>query len=89
MQVLSFRGPQLFPVVDLQPLLNGLARAASHLVAARVERIANACDVAGLLAARRARRVPGDRLFRAAAREGRRPRRGGLCGCFHYLSELS
>ncbi|WP_284418013.1 MULTISPECIES: hypothetical protein [unclassified Bradyrhizobium] len=88
MQVLSFRGPQLFPA-DAQALLNGLARAASHLVAARVERIANACDVAGLLAARRARRVAGEELFRAAGREGRRLRRGGLFGCFHYLSELS
>ncbi|MGY3451024.1 hypothetical protein [Bradyrhizobium sp. USDA 4353] len=88
MQVLSSRSPQLFSI-DIQPLLNGLARAASHLVADRVERIANACDVAGLLASRRARRGAGDQLFRAAGREGRRKRRGGLFGCFHYLSELS
>ncbi len=88
MQILSSPGAQPFSV-ELQPLLNGLARAASHLVAARVERIANACDVAGLLAARRARRGAGDQLYRAAAREGHRLRRGGLFGCFHYLSELS
>ena len=88
MQVLSFRGPHIF-VADAQALLNGLVRLASHLVMARVERIANACDVAGLLAARRARRLAGERLFRAADREGHGRRRGALFGCFRYLSELT
>jgi len=88
MQALSFRGPQLF-AADAHALLNGLARAASHLVTVRVERIANACDVAGLLAARRARRVAGEALFRAADREGRRLRGRGLFGFFHYLGDLT
>ncbi|MFC5325517.1 hypothetical protein [Bradyrhizobium oligotrophicum] len=88
MQALSFRGPQLF-AADAHALLNGLALAASHLVTARVERIANACDVAGLLAARRTRRLSGEKLFRAAGREGRRLRGRGLFGCFHYLRDLT
>ncbi len=89
MHALDFRGPQLF-AGDLQALLNGLIRAASYLVAARLERIANACDVAGLLNARRVRRTAGEQLFRAAGREGHRRRRGGgLFGCFHYLAELT
>ena len=88
MQVLSFRGPQIF-VTDAQALLNGVVRFASHLVTARVERLANACDVAGLLAARRERRPAGERLFRAADREGHGRRRGALFGCFRYLSELT
>ncbi|MGC2776266.1 MAG: hypothetical protein WA418_11615 [Bradyrhizobium sp.] len=88
MQSPSLRGPQLF-AADVHALLNGLALAASHLVTVHVERIANACDVAGLLAARRTRRLAGEKLFRAADREGRRLRRGGLFGCFHYLSDLT
>ncbi|WP_316183860.1 MULTISPECIES: hypothetical protein [unclassified Bradyrhizobium] len=88
MQVLSSRAPQLFSINPMV-MLNGLAQSASHLLTARVERIANACDVAGLLAARRARRLAGQRLFRAAGREGHRLRRGGLFGCFRYLSELT
>ncbi|MGY4307223.1 hypothetical protein ACVIJ6_004466 [Bradyrhizobium sp. USDA 4369] len=88
MLVLSFRGPRLF-FIPSQAVLNGLARAASHLVASRVERIANACDVAGLLAARRARRLAGYQLFRAAGRGRGWLRRGGRFGCFNYLSELS
>ncbi|MGJ5178274.1 hypothetical protein ACQR16_09260 [Bradyrhizobium oligotrophicum] len=88
MQVLSFRGPQLF-AADARALLNGLARVASYLMTSRVERIADACDVAGLLAARRMRRLAAEKLFRAADREGRRLRRGGSFGCFHYLSDLT
>ncbi|WP_316180050.1 hypothetical protein [Bradyrhizobium sp. SZCCHNRI1009] len=88
MQVLDSRAPHFFST-NAPTGLNGLARFASHLWTARVERIANACDVAGLLAARRTRRLAGQRLFRAAGREGHRLRRGGLFGCFHYLSELT
>lgn len=76
-------------VVDVRALLNGLARAASHLTATRIERIASACDVAGLLAARRMRAGAGQGLFRAARREGHRSRSRGLFGCFHYLSDLT
>lgn len=71
---------------DAIALVNGLARIASHLMTARVERIANACDVAGILVVRRATKG----LFRAAGREGHRTRRSsGLFGCLNYLSELT
>ncbi len=86
MHALSFYGSRF--AADFDGVLNGLVRVGSHLVSARVERIANACDVAGLLAARRARRFAGEGLFRAAGREVRR-RRSGLFGCFHYLNDLT
>ncbi|MGJ5205572.1 hypothetical protein [Bradyrhizobium sp. HKCCYLR20261] len=88
MSVLSLSSPR-FLSTSSEVLMNGLARAASHLMVARIERIANACDVAGLLAARRTRRQAGNHLYRAAGREGRWLRRGSLFGCFHYLRELS
>ena len=75
---------------DIGALLNGLRRSASHVLTGRIEAIASACDVAGLLADRRAARLAGSRLYRAAEREGHRIRnRGGVFGCFRYLSELT
>ena len=74
---------------DAIALVNGFARILSHLVMAPVERIADACDVAGLLAARRAAWRAGSSLYRAAGRSGHRARRRGLFGCLHYLSELT
>ena len=75
---------------DATALVNGFVRIASHLVMVPIERMADACDVAGLLAARRAARRAGASLYRAADREGHRlRRRGGLFGCLHYLSELT
>jgi hypothetical protein len=73
---------------DAAALVNGFARIASHLVLAPVERIANACDVAGVMVARRAAWRAGSGLYRAAGREGHRSRRG-LFSCLHYLSELT
>jgi len=74
---------------DAVALVNGFVRIVSHLVMAPVERIADACDVAGLLAARRAAWRAGSALFQAAGRDGHRVRRRGLFGCLHYLSELT
>ena len=74
---------------DAVSLLNGFVRIVSYLVMAPVERIADACDVAGLLAARRAAWRAGSSLYRAAGRGGDRARRHGLFGCLHYLSELT
>ncbi|WP_139031543.1 hypothetical protein [Bradyrhizobium sp. ORS 375] len=88
MSALSLHGTRPF-APEFRAFLDGLARAVSQPLAARVERIANACDVAGLLDARRLRAHAAQRLFRVARREGRRPRRGGVFGCFRYLSELS
>jgi hypothetical protein len=74
---------------DAVALVNGIVRIVSRLVTAPIERIADACDVAGLLAARRAAWRGGSGLYRAAGREGHRSRRRGLFGCLHYLSELT
>ena len=74
---------------DAIALVNGFVRIVSHLVMAPIERIANACDVAGLLTARRAAWRAGSSLYRAAGRSGHRVRRRGLFGCLHYLSELT
>jgi hypothetical protein len=81
----TFRITGLFSE-DAVALVNGFARAVSHLVTEPVEGIANACDVSGILVFRRA----GRGLYRAAGREGQRTRRhGGLFGCLRYLSDLT
>jgi hypothetical protein len=75
---------------DATTLVNGFVGIASHLVMVPIERIADACDVAGLLASRRAAHRAGASLYRASEREGHRlRRRGGLFGCLHYLNELT
>jgi hypothetical protein len=83
----TIRTANLF-FADAAAVVNGFARLASHLVTAPIERIAEACDVAGILVARRAAWRAGSGLYRAAGREGHRCRRG-LFGCLHYLSELT
>lgn len=88
MHTLSFHGSQFFDA-DVSTPWRALVRKVSQFLTGPVERIANACDVAGLLAARRSRQPAGRGLFRAAGREGHRSRRGGMFGCFHYLSDLS
>jgi len=88
MQASSFQAPQLF-AADVRAVLNVIVRLASHPWRAPIERIAAACDVSGLLVARRTQRQAGASLYCAAGREGRRLRRGGLFGCFRYLSELT
>lgn len=88
METLALRIPSLF-AADALALVNGFGRIVSHLVMGPIERIATACDVAGLLAARRVGRSAGSRLFRAAHQGGHRSRRRGLFGCLSYLSELT
>jgi len=89
MSTYSVRPANLF-AADAIALVNGFVRIASHLMMAPIERLANACDVAGFLAARREVKRAGASLYRAAEREGHRlRRRGGLFGCLRYLSELT
>jgi hypothetical protein len=87
-------------VGDAAALVNGFGRIATHIVMAPIERIANACDVAGILPERRAalaaRRTKTSAkagfAFRSFGhdRRGRRPqRRGGGFGCLRFLSELT
>ena len=87
MRTSTFPIANLF-VADAASLVNGLARIVSHLMTAPIERIAEACDVGGVLAARRAWHRAG--LHRASRRATRRshPRRA-LFGCLRYLSELT
>lgn len=76
---------------DAIALVTGFGRVALHLVTAPVERIANACDVAGVLAERRAAL----RMWRASRRTAKprsAPRRGGLLrrlSPFRVLSDLT
>jgi len=87
---------------DAAALVNGFGRIATHIVMAPIERIANACDVAGILPKRRAalaaqrtenRRAKTGfvrRSFGHGTRRGRRPhRRGGGFGCLRFLSDLT
>jgi hypothetical protein len=82
-------------VSDAFALVNGFTRIVTNVVMAPVERIAKACDVAGVLH---------ERALRAAEREGirhawrtlsqaspkpHRSRRHGLFGCFRSLGELT
>ena len=84
-------------VGDAVALVNGFGRIVTHRVMAPVERIATACDVAGLLperAARAAEREQVKRTWRALNNQGapksHRPRRhGGLFGCLRSLGELT
>ena len=84
-------------VGDAGALLTGLSRAVLRAVMAPVERIAAACDVAGVLAMRRqasrAARAQTDRARRvlnygARNTQAGRRRRGPL-GCLGALSELT
>jgi hypothetical protein len=81
---------------DAAALVNGFARIVTHVVMAPVERIANASDVAGVLASRRAalaHRRAAARLWLNVAhgsRRGRGPRRrGSAFGCLGFLGELT
>ena len=84
-------------VGDATALLTGLSRAMLRAVMAPVDRIAEACDVAGVLAMRRltsrAAHAQADRARRvlnygARNSQGGRRRRGPL-GCLGALGELT
>lgn len=86
-------------VGDAFALVNGFARIVTHIVMAPVERIARACDVAGVLheralraAERRQIRHAWHVLSREAPRPHPRPHRArgrGLFGCLRSLGELT
>ena len=64
---------------DALALVNGFVRVATHLVMAPVERIANACDVAGLLH---------ERAARAAAAQAEADSSKGQKSAFGLLSTI-
>ncbi|OKO82459.1 hypothetical protein [Bradyrhizobium sp. AS23.2] len=76
-------------VDDAAALVTGLGRAALRLAMAPIDRIANACDIAGVLTERRAT----FRMWRASrARARHEGRRSGLLGRlspFRHLSHLT
>jgi hypothetical protein len=80
---------------DAMALVNGFVRVATHLVMAPVERIANACDVAGLLRERAERAAERERMRRAwrsmsaGTPTAHRPRRRGVFSCLGFLGELT
>jgi hypothetical protein len=80
-------------VDDAAALVNGFGLIVTHIVMAPIDRIANACDVAGVLPARRvmnrAKNRPKTNLvWRSVGHGARRGRRGGR-GCLRFLSELT
>jgi hypothetical protein len=78
-------------VGDAAALFKGVGRAMIHLVMAPVDRIANACDVAGVLTLRRLasmrKRIEARGVTNAMS--ARRPRRRGPFGCLAALSDLT
>ena len=73
MQTLAIQVASTF-LGDAAALVNGFGRIVTHIVMTPIERIANACDVAGVLQMRRGRRSN---------------RRSGGFGCLRFLSELT
>jgi hypothetical protein len=76
---------------DAAALAKGVGRVMVRLVMAPVDRIANACDVAGVLTLRRlaAMRQRADARGVTHAMSKRRPRRRGPFGCLAALSDLT
>ena len=78
---------------DAAALVNGFGRIVTHVLMAPIERIANACDVAGILASRRtalARRREAAVLWLNAAHRSPRGRGGRRAfGCLGFLGELT
>ena len=82
-------------VGDAFAVVNGFARIATHIVMAPVERIAKACDVAGVLherarcAAVREEIKHAWRTLSQASPRQHRSRRHGLFSCLRSLGELT
>jgi hypothetical protein len=81
---------------DAVALVNGFGRIVTHVLMAPLERIANACDVAGILSERAARAAERERIRHAwpavterRGRPHRSRRHGGLFGCLRSLGELT
>ena len=76
---------------DAAALVKGVGRIIVRLVMAPVDRIADACDVAGVLTLRRlaAMRQRAEARGVTLALSERRPRRRGPFGCLAALSDLT
>jgi hypothetical protein len=83
-------------VGDATALVNGFARIVTHVLMAPLERIASACDIAGILDVRAARAAERERVkhaWRALSANTAKPhhprRHRGLFGCLRALGELT
>jgi hypothetical protein len=83
-------------ISDATVFVNGFARIVTHVLMAPVERIAKACDVAGVLHQRAQRATEREQIRRAwrmLSRDTAKPRRsrrhGRLFGCLRFLGELT
>ena len=83
-------------ISDAFALVNGFRRIVTHLVMAPLERIAKACDVAGILPERAARAAEREQVRHAwhaisqrAPKPHRSRRHGGLFNCLRSLGELT
>ena len=82
-------------VGDAFALVNGFARIVTNIVMIPVERIAKACDVAGVLHERALRAAEREQIrhaWRVLSHDTAKPhrsRRHGLFGCFRSLGELT
>jgi hypothetical protein len=78
-------------VDDAVAVMKGVGRIMIHLVMAPVDRMANGCDVAGVLMLRRlaAMRQRADARGATQAMSDRRPRHRGPFRCLAALSDLT
>ena len=81
---------------DAVALVNGFGRIVTHSLMAPLERIAKACDVAGILTERAARAAEREQVrhaWHAISQRGPKPHRsrrhGGLFNCLRSLGELT
>ena len=81
---------------DAVAFVNGFGRIVTHILLAPVERVAKACDVAGILGERAARAAERERVkhaWRSLSQKAPRPHRPhrhrGLFGCLRSLGELT
>jgi hypothetical protein len=90
MRALAFEVGATF-LDDAVALIKGVGRVMVHLVMAPVDRIASACDVAGVLKLRRlaAMRKRAEARGVTHAMSARRPRRRGPFGCLAALRDLT
>ncbi|HEY7843723.1 MAG TPA: hypothetical protein VID30_08595 [Bradyrhizobium sp.] len=95
MQPLLFQVATTF-IGDAVAFVNGFGRIVTHILMAPVERIAKACDVAGILGERAARAAERERVKHAwhslsqkAPRPHRPHRHRSLFGCLRSLGELT
>lgn len=88
MQTLVFEIANTF-LDDAVALIRGCSRIIVQTLMAPIERLANACDVAGLLAERKARRRSPTNLNGAPRSHDRQARQGSCLFSLRFLGDLT